>query len=549
MSSQTHGLLHGAEKLGLESALRRAAIEAPVGSRRTLWLAAVAAGATLAFALILAALPSGIGLSSRGLDDIHQAMEQGRRLAAGSLSGDGLFPLAYPLWLLLLSSHTNDISLAARVLSGLSAVFVLFLVHQLCHVLSDPERADEQSCFALLALVLSPAFFLAAADGGSLMPHLALLLAALLCLQRAVASGRLLLTVLAGLAVGLSVLLRPVSLLVPPAVGVWLLWSRPFISDEEEARPNTRHAVGFLLAFALGATPLLLLNLGEHGSVLPWGAPEAGMLAARLLNNPLGLLLAGAQSLAQYVAAEDFERLSAIGGSWQLGAWDSVVGAMIALAPTILKVVGLAGLVVLCWLERFEVTESRARLLAVLLLLMTIGGSLALVDERGPLLIGTLLLVCAFASLPSLMPGSVSGVVSLALVGLMLMHQFGVGQQVRHAASYRASDLVAAELRAAGAMPNEVMSANWSFYDTRSPWRERYRHIPIYVDTTPALIQEMSRQGARYLVFDRDAGAQHWPRLAGLLETNTHRPGLRPLSPALLTDELPPNAVAIYRLE
>jgi hypothetical protein len=147
------------------------------------------------------------------------------------------------------------------------------------------------------------------------------------------------------------------------------------------------------------------------------------------------------------------------------------------------------------------------------------------------------------------MPGSVSGVVSLGLLALLLLHQFGTRSQLGLSAAYRASDLVSTELRAAGAAPNQVMSANWSFYDTRSPWKERYRHIPIYVNTVPALVLEMERQGATYLVFDRETGAQHWPQLANLLETSIPWPGLRPLGPALLTDELPPNALAIYKLE
>lgn len=535
--------------MSLDSALRQAAIKAPGGSRRTIWLAAVAVGATIAFAFVLAALPSGAGLSSRGFEEIHQALEQGKRLASGSLPREGLFPLAYPLWLLLLSTQTNDVSLAARVLSGLCSVFVLFLVHQLCHILSEPEHADEQSCFVVLALVLSPAFFLAAADGGTQMPHLALLLAALVCIQRALFTRRLALTALAGLLVGLSVLLRPISLFAPAAFAVWLAWSRPFAPNEDDERGTARHAAGFFIAFTFGAAPGLLHNWVQHGWPLPWGTAEAGLLWSRILASPSALLIASAQTTVQYLAAEDFERLSAISGSWQIGAWDSVLGAIIALAPTILKAFGFLGLLALCWLERFELMESRARLLVVLLVLLSLGGSLALVDERSPLLVGTLLLVAAFASLPKFMPGSVSGVVSLGLLALLLLHQFGTRSQLGLSAAYRASDLVSAELRAAGAAPNQVMSANWSFYDTRSPWKERYRHIPIYVNTVPALVLEMERQGATYLVFDRETGAQHWPQLANLLETSIPWPGLRPLGPALLTDELPPNALAIYKLE
>ena len=80
-------------------------------------------------------------------------------------------------------------------------------------------------------------------------------------------------------------------------------------------------------------------------------------------------------------------------------------------------------------------------------------------------------------------------------------------------------------------------------------WKERYRHIPGYVDSTEALIREMQRQGATHLVFDRRTGAEQWPRLASLLEVERPPAGLRPLKPLIQTDDSPPNQVAIYTLE
>jgi hypothetical protein len=222
---------------------------------------------------------------------------------------------------------------------------------------------------------------------------------------------------------------------------------------------------------------------------------------------------------------------------------------MIALAPTVLKLLGCTGVLLLCFLDRFESGLDRARLPAFFLLLLIVGSALALVDERSLLAVEALLTIFAFASLPNIVPGALGGVLGLGLVGLMVFHLIGIGPSQRLASSFRASDLVASELQSQGAVANQVMSANWSYYDTRSPWHERYRHIPPFVDNADDLIREMQRQGVKYLVFDRQVGATQWPHLANLLETERPRPGLRAIHAPLRTDESPPNAIAIYKLE
>ena len=93
------------------------------------------------------------------------------------------------------------------------------------------------------------------------------------------------------------------------------------------------------------------------------------------------------------------------------------------------------------------------------------------------------------------------------------------------------------------------MSASWALHDTRSPWRDRYRQVPAYVDSSEALIGAMKRDGTQFLVFDRRTGASQWPHLAALMEIEHAPPGLQPLGPLLQTDESPANQVAIYRLE
>src|SRR5205823_1870255 len=170
---------------------------------------------------VLLSYPSGLGSWSPAVSDARQVVAQGGRLA-GSLPGEAAYLPSFPLWTMLLARFSPQLELAARLLSGLSAVFALYMAYQLCHALSNREGADQQSVFALLALALSPTFFLATFGGGTETPHLALLLWALLCVQRALgAESRLVPMALAGLLVGLSLLMRPVSVLMPAAVGLW----------------------------------------------------------------------------------------------------------------------------------------------------------------------------------------------------------------------------------------------------------------------------------------------------------------------------------------
>jgi hypothetical protein len=351
----------------------------------------------------------------------------------------------------------------------------------------------------------------------------------------------------AGLFFGLSLLIRPLSLVVPPAVLTWLIVARPFGKGDllEAFKP----ALGFAAAFAIGAAPTLLTHLTYATAPIAWGPAELGSLAGRVVADPLRFVLAVGETILHYLAADDLERLGGVSGSWQAGDWLSLPGAIIALAPTILKLMGLAGLVCLLWLERFEAAVDRVRFPLILLGFVILGSALGLVEERSLLLLGALLAVFAFAGLPSLLPGPMGGIVGLGMIGALLFFQFSGTYAARQSVAYRAADRVAGELRLAGATPNQVMTANWTFYDTRSPWKGRYRHIPVYVNSPEGLVEEMHRQGARYLVFDRQVGAQHWPRLAGLIEAERPPRGLRPIGSQIATAESPPNQIVIYTLE
>lgn len=462
---------------------------------------------------------------------------------------DKLVPYADQAWLLAVSRVTHDLALAAGIVSGLGAIAVLFLVYLLTHECSDPARADEQACFAVLALLLSSGFLKAAVWGGMEILHLALLLAVVLLLQRAPgAKHPLPLVAGAGLLAGLSLLLRPVSLLIPVAVLFWL-WRTPWSTSEELEGPSFPAALVFLGAFAFGAAPLFLSGASNRSLLLDWGPAEAVVLAQRLASEPLGLLRAVGSTLLQYLGSDDLLRLATVVEALRRGAWDSLGGALVALAPTLVKVLGIAGLAALIWLERGELAVQRARLPLILLGVLVVGGALGIVDGRSPLPVTTLLIVFAFAGLGALLPGAGAVAAGLALVGLLVMGQFGAGSPLWLTSQQRHADQVATVLHEHGARPEQVLSASWTFYDTRSPAQERYRPIPLYVDSLDQLVAAMRRQGTRYLVYDRDSGVEHWPRLAELLTTERPDPRLRRLTPPLTTESTPPNTIVIYTLE
>lgn len=535
------------QELSFLDSLRRAAASVDPGASRHYWIGLLAGGACLLYALVLTALPGQLGEAAMRLPEFRGALDQARRLGDGRLSADGLYPLGYPLSLLVLTQVFRDVVTAARAISGLSAILALYLAYLVAGTLVDEDRLDEQALFALVALSLSPAFFLAAVGGGTEMPHLVLVLASILLILRAAQNpAPLAQMALAGLLAGLAMMLRPSSLLLPLAVGAWLAWCRPFTSDQGGS--NLKPALGFAAGFCLGASPQMLLALatGVDGSRY---ASAVAAIVAHATHDPLAFAAGVKQALVSYVAADDFERLDAVAGLVQVGAWGTLVGVAVALAPTVVKLLGLLGMALLSWMERFESSVDRMRLPALLVLLLAAAGGLGLVDERNPLPLLTLLIVFAFAGLPTIIPGVVSGVLGLALVALLVLHQVGAGYPARLAASYVTADQVAEVLREAGAEPGQVVSSSWSFYDTRSPWRERYRGLPTYVDSPQGLVRDLRRSGARYFVFDELVGAQHWPGLAALLDAERPPAGLRPLAPAIRTGQSPPNTVVIYALE
>src|SRR5919199_648536 len=195
---------NSAELAWQRAALRRSAIAASARARRDVWVAGLSIAATGLFGLCLLLIPGALGLAAPGLEAVRPFVEQTRSIPNPELSASQLQLLSHPLWLLL-SRYSSDLGPAALVLNAVSAVTALFLAYQLCHGLATPERADEQACFALVTLALTPSYFLAAAGGGTELPYLALVLLGLLCVQRALQSEAPLAPMaLAGLLFGLS---------------------------------------------------------------------------------------------------------------------------------------------------------------------------------------------------------------------------------------------------------------------------------------------------------------------------------------------------------
>src|SRR5687767_5162629 len=274
-----HSARSGVSELEWREDLRRAAIVASGRSSPGWLLGGLAVIATVSFVAILTGLGNSIGLQPRGFDEVQRFLEQSRRAATGAIPAEGLHPLVQQLWLLLVARFSDDVSVAARVLSGFSAILALFLAYQLCHSLADPRQADEQACFALLALTLSPAFFIAAASGTVEVTHLTLVLGTLLCIQRAAASeSSLAMMAFAGLLGGLSALVRPVSVLLLPAVCLWIWLARPFDDDPDNHAGGLRQSFGFVAAFVTAASVQVLWNLSQGRMATPWAFSELAAL-------------------------------------------------------------------------------------------------------------------------------------------------------------------------------------------------------------------------------------------------------------------------------
>jgi hypothetical protein len=181
---------------------------------------------------------------------------------------------------------------------------------------------------------------------------------------------------------------------------------------------------------------------------------------------------------------------------------------------------------VFVWTTAMAFITDRHLIVAVPLL--TIGGVAALglvVSSRGALLIGTL---------------------SALLLGL---HLATFDYPTRWMIGFDHGRQATERLRLFGPAPTQVMSSNWVFYDYDSPWRSKYTHIPVYIDSVTTLIDDMRRRRVYYIIYDRNAGRAEWPGLLPLLNLETPPPGLRPIGPAIYTREWPPNEIVIYRLD
>ena len=98
--------------------------------------------------------------------------------------------------------------------------------------------------------------------------------------------------------------------------------------------------------------------------------------------------------------------------------------------------------------------------------------------------------------------------------------------------------------------PTEVMSSNWVFYDYNSPWRDKYVHIPVYIDSVPTLVDDMRRRGVALSSSSTATPAGPSGRACCRCSIwSSPRPACAPVGPAIYSREWPPNEIVVYRLD
>src|SRR5262249_25666159 len=142
---------------------------------------------------------------------------------------DGFYPLGYPALLAAGVRLGPNVFIVGGVISGVAAAVVLFATYRLLSALLPSAEGGWLPFVAMGAVGLSPAFVQQARTPNTDMPHIALLLTSCWLVLEAVDApeprGWLL---AAGSAGGLAYLVRYTTLLVLPALGLWLLLARPW---------------------------------------------------------------------------------------------------------------------------------------------------------------------------------------------------------------------------------------------------------------------------------------------------------------------------------
>jgi hypothetical protein len=501
------------------------------------------------------------------LADFLNHIELARRLAAGKIEVNGFYPVGYPLALVAAFQLIGDIFVAGKVLSGVAAVAAIAAVYFCVATLLGRDEWP----LALLAAVtagLSPVFLQYATTPGTDMPHVALMLLSVLGVLRAVGSPhpeRWL--VFAGLAGGASYLVRYTSSLLLASLVLWMIFWKPFPG-------RLRHmVVAYALAFGIAAAPQLVLSVLHHGTpfytttlaknvwVGIYGGPQPEPIWGRVadavslesvISFDLWRFLASwAVNATQPVIVNDVADISALLISLVTG-WTSPVPLTVAAAgvlPKMLKALAIVGMVLLALRgDGSRETEARGGFLLLFTVLFVSATAMAFITDRHLLVAAPLLTIGGFGALGVLgTPRGAVAIGSLAVV-LLSLHLVASDYPTRWMIGFDHGRQATERLRPFAPRAGEVMSSNWVFYDYDSPWRAKYVHIPVYVDSVPTLISDMRRRGARYVVFDRNAGRAEWPGLLPLLNVEQPPAGLRPIGPAIYSREWPPNEIVVYQL-
>lgn len=501
------------------------------------------------------------------LADFLNHIELAHRLADGKVEVNGFYPVGYPLALAATFRLTGDIFLAGKVLSGVAALVAIAAVYYSVEALLGRDEWP----LALLAAItagLSPVFLQYATTPGTDMPHVALMLLSVLGVLRAVGSPhpeRWL--VMAGLAGGVSYLVRYTSTLLIAALVLWVLIWKPFPGRQRNM------LITYGLAFGIGAAPQLVLSVLQHGTpfytttlaknvwVGIYGGPQPEPIWGRVadavslesvISFDLWRFLASwAVNATQPVIVNDLADVIAILVGLATG-WTLPVSLTVAVAgvlPKVLKVLAIAGLFLLALRgDGSRQTEARGGFLMLFTVLFVSATAMAFITDRHLLVAAPLLTIAGFGALGILgTPRGALAIGSLAVL-LLALHLVYNDYPTRWMIGYDHGRQATERLSVFDPHPTEVMSSNWVFYDYNSPWRAKYVHIPVYIDSVPTLIDDMRRRGVRYLVFDRNAGRAEWPGLLPLLNLEQPPAGLRPIGPAIYSREWPPNEIVVYRL-
>jgi hypothetical protein len=401
------------------------------------------------------------------------------------------------------------------------------------------------------------------------MPHVALMLVSILGIVRAVGAKRPeRWLVLAGLAGGASYLVRYTSSLLVATLILWVLIWRPFPGRQRQM------LVTYLLAFGIAAAPQLVVSVLQHGTpfytttlaknvwVGIYGGPQPEPIWGRVadavsLESVISLdlwrfLASWAVNATQPVFVNDLADVVAIGVGLATG-WTLPVSLSTALSgvlPKALKLLAIAGMFVLALRgDGSRETEARGGWLMLFTIIFVWATAMAFITDRHLLVAVPLLAIAGVAGLGlSASPRGALLIGALAVL-LLALHLTTFDYPTRWMIGFDHGRQATERLRPFQPAPGEVMSSNWAFYDYDSPWRAKYVHIPVYVDSVPTLIDDMRRRGVRFVIYDRNAGRAEWPGLLPLLNLEQPPAGLRPVGPAIYSREWPPNEIVVYRLD